>query len=138
MGIDVYLMRRQDGADAPSAEGTAVERDSAKYPAHRFSVGYFFSAYNDGGIEQVLKRARLHGLHWIFNVSNEYEVTPDWDVALARVNETIEKYSAYLVFAYRQREATDWYLQALEIVKETIEYVLAQPDRDRFYLRWSG
>jgi hypothetical protein len=33
---------------------------------------------------------------------------------------------------------TDWYLQALEIVLETIDYVLAQPDQEKYYLAWSG
>lgn len=32
----------------------------------------------------------------------------------------------------------DWYLTALRIVKETIEFVLAQPDKQHFYLVWSG
>lgn len=31
-----------------------------------------------------------------------------------------------------------WYRQALEIVKETIQHVLAQPDADLYYLVWSG
>lgn len=140
MGIDVYLMRREDRPTGQSADvaGTPIEIESAKHPSHRFSVGYFFSSYNEGGIEQVLKRARLKGLHWIFNVDKQSEVTPDWALALTRVNRTIEKYSTYLAFIYRQENATDWYLEALEIIKETIEYVLMQPDRDKFYLRWSG
>jgi hypothetical protein len=32
----------------------------------------------------------------------------------------------------------DWYRQALEIVEETIDYVLAQPDPHKFYLCWLG
>ncbi len=32
----------------------------------------------------------------------------------------------------------EWYLQALEIVKQTIDYVLAQPDKDKYYLHWSS
>lgn len=32
----------------------------------------------------------------------------------------------------------DWYLNALKIVKETIEYVLAQPDKEKYYLHWSS
>lgn len=32
----------------------------------------------------------------------------------------------------------DWYLTALKIVRETIEFVLAQPDKQHFYLVWSG
>lgn len=31
-----------------------------------------------------------------------------------------------------------WYKQALEIVKETIEYVISQPDRDDYFLGWSS
>lgn len=31
-----------------------------------------------------------------------------------------------------------WYIQALEIVIETIEYVLEQEDTDKYYLHWSG
>lgn len=31
-----------------------------------------------------------------------------------------------------------WYEQALEIVKTTCEHVLAQEDKEKYYLRWSG
>lgn len=31
-----------------------------------------------------------------------------------------------------------WYLTALKIVKETIEYVLSQPDKEKYYLHWSS
>ncbi len=32
----------------------------------------------------------------------------------------------------------EWYIQALEIVKETIEFVLSQKDKEKYYLHWSG
>lgn len=32
----------------------------------------------------------------------------------------------------------EWYIQALEIVQETIEYVLIQPDIEKYYLHWSS
>lgn len=32
----------------------------------------------------------------------------------------------------------EWYIQALEIVKETIEYVLSQENKEQYYLHWSG
>lgn len=41
----------------------------------------------------------------------------------------------YIVY---EGESKDWYLQALEVIKETIEYVLAQPDKADYYLSWSG
>ena len=36
------------------------------------------------------------------------------------------------------KETFRWYLQALEIVEETIDYVLAQEDRDKYFFRWSA
>lgn len=33
--------------------------------------------------------------------------------------------------------ASDWYAQALQIVEETIKYVLAQPQSEQFFLAWS-
>lgn len=32
----------------------------------------------------------------------------------------------------------EWYITALQIVKETIEYVLSKPDKEKYYLHWSG
>jgi hypothetical protein len=32
----------------------------------------------------------------------------------------------------------DWYIQAVEIVIETCEYVLSQPDPEKYILHWSG
>jgi len=42
--------------------------------------------------------------------------------------------------AYKTQHGNDWYIEALKIVKFTIEYVLAQPaDKiDQYYLHWSG
>ncbi len=39
---------------------------------------------------------------------------------------------------YKPKDANKYYLQALEIVKETIEYVLAQKNPQEYYLSWSG
>ncbi len=41
----------------------------------------------------------------------------------------------YIVFHHKH---LDFYLQGLEIVLETIEYVLEQPDMDKYYLDWSS
>lgn len=37
-----------------------------------------------------------------------------------------------------EEDRLDWYLQALEIVIETCEYVLSQGDSDKYYFHWSG
>jgi hypothetical protein len=39
---------------------------------------------------------------------------------------------------YKLKDGNKYYVQGLEIVKETIEYVLAQKDPQSYYLRWSG
>lgn len=188
------------------------EQNSTIDPKHLFKVGYFRSSYNGSGIENVLRKRGLPTLHDIFEPNEEYEFKPDWDAALARCNDAIDKYEAYLagplgkynvmfvdgfeevrdearaleIFgehlarqrpdsfrSYGCREGEffldgikavgfmpgrnvinisgmyvvyeketdgkpDWHLTALRIVRETIEYVIAQPDRQHFYLVWSG
>lgn len=37
-----------------------------------------------------------------------------------------------------KHENLNWYLQALEIVRDTIAYVLSQPDVEKYYLCWSA
>lgn len=39
---------------------------------------------------------------------------------------------------YKPKDANKYYLEALEVVKETIEYVLAQDNPQDFYLCWSA
>ena len=49
-----------------------------------------------------------------------------------------EQYGRPCIYAVYATDDREWYRQALEIVKETIEYVLAQPDKQDYYLSWSG
>lgn len=48
------------------------------------------------------------------------------------------KFNHPCVYIVYEAEGFNWYAEALEIVKETIEYVLAQPDSQKYYLHWSG
>lgn len=203
------------------------EKPSTIDPTHMFTLGYFRSSYNEGGIERVMGNLGLPGLHEIFDANRSGDdFAPDWDASLARVNSAIEGYSAHLnsdagrfsvseirpifdrgvtsekaalemfmqergqergeefdafsnahgnfwlkgikvhavitktyerppagnlilqliggpavyVVYEKEREAgkEDWYLTALRIVRESIEFVLAQPDKQHFYLVWSG
>jgi hypothetical protein len=41
----------------------------------------------------------------------------------------------YLIY---KDDSLDWYLQAVEIMIATVEYVLAQADSEKYYLHWSG
>jgi hypothetical protein len=31
-----------------------------------------------------------------------------------------------------------WYIQALEIIRDTIKYVLSKENKEQYYLHWSG
>lgn len=42
------------------------------------------------------------------------------------------------VFLIYEDKGMTWYLEALEIVLETIEHVLSQPDKDKYVLHWSS
>jgi hypothetical protein len=36
------------------------------------------------------------------------------------------------------RSSNEWYIQALEIVRDTIKFVLSQENKNQYYLHWSG
>lgn len=46
--------------------------------------------------------------------------------------------SMYAIVAKEETEEGDFYLQALEIMRETCEHVLKQDDPQNYYMRWSG
>jgi len=181
-----------------------VRFDSAKYPDHLFKIGYWRSSYNQGGLNNYLRRLGLPTL-WVLNPKDEYEFTPDWEQALsdaqsllASLKEVVgsptgaynvitvhnfnvikevesdaqaltvfwaelerspewRSYSSskghfYLdgidvravipgkedIYIVHKDSGLGWYVEALEIVVETIEYVLAQPDPETYYLVWSS
>lgn len=48
------------------------------------------------------------------------------------------RYSRPCVYIIHEETSFSWYIESLEIVKETIEYVLAQPDNQKYYFHWSA
>lgn len=48
----------------------------------------------------------------------------------------LKKPAVYLIIENKER--LDWYIQALEIVEETIQYVLSQPSPKSYTLYWSA
>ena len=48
------------------------------------------------------------------------------------------QYGRPCIFIVHEAEGLHWYIEALEVVKETIEHVLAQPDKEKYYLHWSA
>jgi hypothetical protein len=214
------------GEDEVHKDVTQIEKPSKIHPKNYFKIGYFRSSYNDSGINQYFKRLGLSDLYDIFEPGDEYEFTPDWRLALERVEATITAYKkilehndgldvlkmSYNIFInepsaksekealekavaelkrkspfgaysnsvgdfypegldvrgiimgsetpllgrknqvapctyiiYKKKEKKkhkkgtgDFYLEALEIVQETLEFVLSQDDPQNYYFHWSS
>lgn len=45
---------------------------------------------------------------------------------------------SFLITKKKETTEKDWYLQALEIMRETIQYVLAQPNKEHYFFKWSA
>lgn len=80
MGLDVYLYEGEQSIELPST----------KHPEHLFKIGYFRSSYNGNGWNAQMRNAGLETLEDIFKPGDEYEVKPDWALALARAERALE------------------------------------------------
>lgn len=79
--------------------------------------------------------------NWYSNHKGEFFLgkPPALVAAINGISGTFKQPCAYLIYKSddEEGEGLDWYIHALEIVIETIDYVLAQPDPDKYYLHWS-
>lgn len=202
------------GEYSEANEIECIEENSKIHPDHMFKIGYLRSSYNSGGINSVLERCGCPTLYDIFEPGDEYNFTPDWVQAQARVKVAIDmltqhmgsemgKYDAIRVSdfgtgggvqtaeealavfkeqltkkqggsftSYSCREGEffldgitvtaiipnrgfgggsfvitkndngednlQWYKDSLEVTQEMIEFVLAQPNPNTYYLAWSS
>lgn len=66
------------------------------HPDHLFTMGYFRSSYNSGGINHILSDLGTGGLHYIFQPKgDEYEFLPNWGEVTARAKDvlaTVERF----------------------------------------------
>lgn len=217
------------------ADVDSVEQDSKIHPNKLFRLGYFRSSYNGAGINRVLRDTLgvESDLYWIFESgfsgNDDYHVRPDWNEALDRANDVLDRFNEFVkvggqfftmtadfnpfqeefpgdekaaldIFLQEWERSKDrdpdddfakysnghgtfaptkpyevvgvipgkktgWagklltgkdteehcvylvckndhgyqsYVESLEIVIETIEHVLAQPDPEKYVLHWSG
>lgn len=76
-----------------------------------------------------------------FNYSNNnghfYNSEPSKVLAIMPGKTTFLGKEKDCVYVVTQSDNT-WYVNALEIVKDTIEWVLSQENKEQFYLHWSG
>jgi hypothetical protein len=78
---------------------------------------------------------------WFGNYRGEFFLgePPLLLAAIPGISGTFRHPCVYLVFEEKEKiHGLEWYVNALEIVLETIDYVLAQPDPEKYYLHWSG
>lgn len=77
-----------------------------------------------------LKGIKVHAV-----ITKTHERTRPGDLIGALINGP----SVFVVYEQERKDGIeDWYLTALRIVRESIEFVLAQPDKQHYYLVWSG
>lgn len=205
---------RLESGDNPAV--VRIKQDSAEYPKHLFKLGYFRSSYNSGGINSILDNRIGEDLYSILGLDqDEYVQQPDWSSALARVNEAIVHFKAFVaknpyslidvgpnpfdtefpkderaILALVEKEFSkedtldfkeysnrhgywcktgitvvgavnglgsfnkpttylvvkregaedgfEWYIEALSVVRETLEWVLKQENPEKYFLHVSG
>ncbi|ATI15710.1 hypothetical protein [Bordetella phage vB_BbrM_PHB04] len=125
----------------------------AKYEAHLASpVGKYdvleVSGFDQvGGKEQALaifakeiEREHAPGFRSYSNRAGDFYLDGIKAVAVIPGGRSIlGQPETYIVYEKESGDGKeDWYLTAIKIVRETCEYVIAQPDRQHFYLVWSG
>lgn len=108
-----------------------INYPSVLHPEGLFQVGYFRSSYNPNGINNVLRSLDLPTLYDIFDVDdNEYYRAVDWksahDIAL-QIKTSLEGL-----------DVDESYKHSIDIVIETIDYVLMSDDPSRYFLSWSA
>lgn len=90
-------------------------------------------------LQVFLKESEAHkGSDYNYSNSNGhfYMSDPIKVLALIPGKQTIlgERDCTYVI----TESDNSWYIQALEVVKETIEFVLESEDKEQYYLHWSG
>jgi len=133
--LEVYLYAIDE------AEARVVMFPSAKYP-HLFKVGFFRSEHDRKGFNSHLKKMCGETLMSIFEVPKDTtslakagapQPSINWLRAKERAKEVKRKYDEWV----GGTDEKNFYQQALEIIEETIDYVLARAGDGKDYrLSW--
>lgn len=122
----------------PSYSGESrISFQHATFPEHFFNVGHFNLPYG-GGIFSVL-RSKNTGLEYVFEPPKDTtRFRPDWVNCLRRCQKLEEDKEVILEKAEMEcsREDRVVYSEALEIVSDTVKYVLGQKAQDLHYVYW--
>ena len=140
---DEYLFRPDwETADKRAKQLIQVLKEKPEYRAHAVSGNIFRGNKDLPQSESDAMKIFLKE----FNKTNDYnysnsdgEFFPEKPMNVLAIIPGIktllgERPCSYVIY----EESNQWYIQALEIVSRTIEYVLKQEDKDKYYLRWSS
>lgn len=127
-----------------SAEGQFVAIELR--PMHEYGVASEKEAL-DLFVEEQAAHTGRDDFHSYSNRKGEFflngltvraAITKKFDPPTNALDRLINRPTVFLICDREKSEKEGWHLTALRIVRETIEYVLQQPERESFYLRWSG
>ena len=86
----------------------------------------------------MLKEKRNKAFNWFNNVNGHFYLD-NKGLQVHALMPGMDMFDRPCTFAiYKLKDGNKYYLQALEIVQETIEYVLSQKDPQAYYLSWSA
>jgi len=77
-------------------------------------------------------------LYAIFPNDNSEDVKPEWGTALEVAKDLLASMRAVRRGQTKGKKMHISYPQSIEIVIETIKWVLAKPDPEKYVLGWSG
>jgi len=155
VGLDVFLTKKRAGGEE---DDSCVQIKSAKYPNHLFEIGYWQSSYNEGGIDRVLESFSMPSLWHLSDRSggaSEGSAPLSWPERLVRAKAMLLEFKNAVNLAEGVRVSErrdfgtglivecgpdyyDWYIEALEIVVLTCEWVLSQENPEEYELVWIG
>lgn len=138
MSLEVYLDHKREG---PVSFPSKLHPFSCESRSCEFRVGYFRSVYNEWGLNSIARQAGLRTLFDIFNVTErDYIVFPDWQKAQANARKAVEEWQTFAATYVHPHDETLFndHAKGIEIVNETIDWVLAHDDPSDFIMRWSG
>lgn len=96
-----------------------IEFSESPHPDHLFKMDYYRSAYNSSGFNSVADTHGIPNLYDIFGDPDGYDYQPDWEVALYRAREAVEKWRAL-------EESPDAYFTVIEVT-DLDSYIKTNP-----------
>jgi hypothetical protein len=132
MTLDVYLYAIDERIER------VIELPSEKNPYHLFKVGHFRSRHKPEGFNRYMKKACGETLMSVFEpprgILRDAKISSprppiNWPRAKERIREVRQKFEEWA----KGSEKMVFYQQALEIIEETIDYVLGRTGDGKDY-----